>query len=371
MHVLYVVTRGDVIGGASMHVLQLAQAVKQAGHSVTVVFGGVDGKIVSMCREAGLETLVLPELIRSLHPWHDLRALFALRRLIKTIQPDLVHLHSSKAALLGRVAAWLCKVPAIVTVHGWPFVHPQSKVSKMFYFILERSMVALTSKFITVSKLDYSIAQQQLKVHQQQLELIHNGIEKDQSFEQVKSDTINAECNVICVARFDIPKDHRTLLLALQQIKHSPWRLKLVGSGPLLAEIKQLAGQLDMSEKIEFLGERSDVAELLTQADLFVLLSLWESLPISIIEAMRAGLPVIASDVGGITELVDDGVSGRVVAPGNIAAAAEALCALITDPSMRHSMSTASKQKFEQQFTAELMLNKTLGCYHQVTKVLQ
>jgi glycosyltransferase involved in cell wall biosynthesis len=371
MHVLYIVTRGDVIGGASMHVLQLAKAVKQSGCSVTLVFGGVDGKIVSMCKEAGLDILVLPQLIRSLSPWHDLAALFALRRLIKKIQPDLVHLHSSKAALLGRLAAWFCAVPAVVTVHGWPFVHPQSKVTKALYFILERSMVAFTAKFITVSKVDYCIALQQLKVQPAQLELIHNGIENDQSFAPIKSDTINAECNIICVARFDVPKDHRTLLLALKQINHIPWRLRLVGSGPLLAETKQLAGQLGMSEKVEFLGERSDVAELLTQADLFVLLSHWESLPISIIEAMRAGLPVIASNVGGITELVDDGISGRVVSAGNISEAADALCSLISNSSLRQSMSTASQQKFLQQFTADLMLSKTLGCYQQVTKVIQ
>jgi len=371
MHVLYSVTRGDAIGGASMHVLQLAKAVKQSGCSVTLVFGGVDGKIVSMCKEAGLDTIVLPQLVRSLHPWYDLAALFALRKLIKKIQPDLVHLHSSKAALLGRIAAWLCKVPAIVTVHGWPFVHPQSKVSKAVYFILERSMVAFTAKFITVSKVDYCIALQQLKVQPAQLELIHNGIENDQSFAPIKSDTINAECSIICVARFETQKDHRTLLLALKQISHIPWRLRLVGSGPLLAETKQLAGQLGMSEKVEFLGERSDVAELLTQADLFVLLSHWESLPISIIEAMRAGLPVIASNVGGITELVDDGVSGRVVSAGNISEAADALCALITNSSLRQSMSQASQQKFVQQFTADLMLRKTLDCYQQVTKVIQ
>ncbi len=354
-----------------MHVLQLAKAVKQSGCSVTLVFGGVDGKIVSICKENGLDTIVLPQLIRSLHPWHDLAALFALRKLIKSIQPDLVHLHSSKAALLGRIAAWLSKVPAIVTVHGWPFVHPQSKVSKAIYFILERSMVALTAKFITVSKVDYDIALQQLKVLPQQLILIHNGIENDQSFAPVKSDTIKKGCSIISVARFETQKDHRTLLFALQQIKHIPWQLRLIGSGPLLAEIKQLAGQLGMSEKVEFLGERSDVAELLTQADLFVLLSHWESLPISIIEAMRAGLPVIASNVGGITELVDDGVSGLVVSAGNIPEASDALRSLITDPALRQSMSEASKQKFSQHFTADLMLSKTLACYHHVTKVMQ
>lgn len=371
MHVLYVVTRGDAIGGASMHVLQLATAVKQAGCGVTVVFGGVDGKIVSMCKDAGLETKVVPQLVRSLQPWHDLKALFALRGIIKRLKPDVVHLHSSKASLLGRIAAWLCKVPAVVTVHGWPFVHPQSKMSKAVYFFLERSMVAFTAKFIAVSTVDYEVALQKLKVQPQKIELIHNGVENDLSFTPVKSDTIKKECSIISVARFETQKDHRTLLLALQQINHMPWHLKLVGSGPLLIEIKQLAGQLDMSDKVEFLGERSDVAELLTQADLFVLLSHWESLPISIIEAMRAGLPVIASNVGGITELVEDGISGLVVSVGSISEAANALCALISNSSIRQSMSEASHQRFLNHFTADLMLNKTLGCYHQVTKVMQ
>ncbi len=371
MHLLYVVTRGDVIGGASMHVLQLATAVKQSGCAVTVVFGGVEGKIVAMCKDAGLDTIVLPSLVRALRPWQDLKALFALRQLIKRIQPDLVHLHSAKAALLGRIAAWLCKVPALVTVHGWPFVNPQSRVSRLFYLTLERAMVALTAKFITVSAVDYQVAVHQLKVPPGQLALIHNGIDNKLSCVRIKSDTITTKCSIICVARFDVPKDHRTLLLALQQVNPMLWHLKLVGSGPLLAEIKQLAGQLGMSENVEFLGERSDVAELLTQADLFVLLSHWESLPISIIEAMRAGLPVIASNVGGITELVDDGISGKVVAAGSISEAADALRTLISDARLRQSMSEQSKQKFLRQFTADLMLRKTLGCYQQLVKVMQ
>lgn len=371
MHVLYVVTRGDAIGGASMHVLQLAKAVKQSGHSVTLVFGGVEGKIVAMCKDAGLNTVLLPQLVRSLHPWHDVVALFQLRRLFSTLKPDLVHLHSSKAALLGRIASYLCAIPAVVTIHGWPFVHPQSKVSKTLYFILERSMVALTAKFIMVSQVDYDIAHQQLAVQMQQLELIHNGIEYDQSFATGKSDTINQQCSMICVARFETQKDHRTLLLALQQIKNLPWSLKLVGSGPLLEETKKLAGQLSVSEKVEFLGERSDVASLLKQADLFVLLSHWESLPISIIEAMRAGLPVIASKVGGVAELVDDAISGRLVAAGDISEAAAALRSLITDPALRRSMSKASTAKFLQNFTADLMLQKTLNCYQQLAKVKQ
>jgi glycosyltransferase involved in cell wall biosynthesis len=371
MHVLYIVTRGDAIGGASMHVLQLARSVAQSGHQVTLLFGGVEGKIVGMCKEAGLETMVLPQLLRSLHPWHDLMVLFQLRALIKKINPDIVHLHSAKAALLGRIASYLCAIPAVVTIHGWPFVHPQSKVSKTLYFILERSMVALTAKFITVSQVDYDIARQRLAVQMQQLELIHNGIEYDQSFATGKSDTINQQCSIICVARFETQKDHRTLLLALQQIKSLPWSLKLVGSGPLLEETKKLAGQLSVSEKVEFLGERSDVASLLEQADLFVLLSHWESLPISIIEAMRAGLPVIASKVGGVAELVDDGISGKLVTAGDISEAAAALRSLITDPALRHSMSNASTAKFLQNFTAELMLQKTLNCYQQLAKVKQ
>ena len=371
MHVLYVVTRGDAIGGASMHVMQLATAAKRSGCTVTVVFGGVEGKIVTMCRQAGLETKVLPQLVRSLQPWHDLKALFVLRGIIKRLKPDVVHLHSSKASLLGRIAAWLCRVPAVVTVHGWPFVHPQSKASKAVYFFLERSMVAFTAKFIAVSAVDYDIASQQLKVPPQKLELIHNGIENDLSFTPIKSDNINNKCSIISVARFETQKDHRTLLLALHRINYMPWHLKLVGSGPLLTEMRQLAGQLGMSEKIEFLGERSDVAELLIQADLFVLISHWESLPISIIEAMRAGLPVIASDVGGIKELVDDGISGLVVSAGNVSEATEALRSLISNSSLRQSMAKASYQKFSNHFTADLMLNKTLGCYHQVTKVMQ
>ena len=118
------------------------------------------------------------------------------------------------------------------------------------------------------------------------------------------------------VARFEPQKDHPSLLKALARLRNHAWRLELIGEGPLLERTRDLARSLGIADRVEFLGQRSDVAERLATSQVYVLSSNWEGFPRSILEAMRAGLPVVASDVAGVSEAVVDGVTGYVVPRG-------------------------------------------------------
>ncbi|MHC5717067.1 MAG: glycosyltransferase, partial [Nostoc sp.] len=144
--------------------------------------------------------------------------------------------------------------------------------------------------------------------------------------------------------------------------------LDLVGSGPSLESCKALAQSLGIAEQVSFLGDRTDVPDLLAQSQIFILSTHYEGLPISILEAMRAGLPVVATSVNGIPEEVEHGKTGLLVPRKDVQALANALQTLIQSPDLRQQMGEAGRQKFEQEFTVERMINETKAVYEKIFK---
>lgn len=362
MKILYVVTRGDVIGGASMHVLELAGEMQRSGHDVHVLLGAGD-VVAQLASQRGLTVLIEPLLLREIAPWQDLRCLFRLRALLRQLQPDVLHLHSAKAGLLGRIVAKWCRVPVVYSVHGWSFSMYQGFKARSFRLI-ERLLLPLTDRLVLVCQRDVDIARDQLGARGEQMVLVHNGIMETPVKPKFAegSDTV---CRIISVARFEEPKDQRTLIKAMSRLLPSQWQLVFVGDGPTLTDCRQLASDLALSN-IEFLGERSDVADLLSSADVFVLSSFSESLPVSVIEAMRAGLPVIASNVGGMAELIQEGHNGFLVAAGDVNDFSQKLDTLIADPCLRQQMGAFARSKFEAKFTLQQNSNLLMHLYNQL-----
>jgi glycosyltransferase involved in cell wall biosynthesis len=167
------------------------------------------------------------------------------------------------------------------------------------------------------------------------------------------------------VARFIEGKDHDLLLRAFARIPKGP-RLRLVGDGPTRATVESLAHELGIQEQVDFLGNRDDVASLLATSDVFVLASRSEMLPISILEAMRAGLPVIASDVGGVGEAIAHNENGFLVPSGSVSALAQALTDLTNDHAIRLRMGQAGRQRFTRQFLSSSMQERTRRIYWDV-----
>jgi glycosyltransferase involved in cell wall biosynthesis len=170
------------------------------------------------------------------------------------------------------------------------------------------------------------------------------------------------------VARFKEQKDQTTLLEAIAQLENKEIHLDLIGSGSLLESCQKLARSLGIAERISFCGARTDVPELLAQAQIFVLSTHYEGLPISILEAMRAGLPVVATSVNGIPELVDHGTTGFLVPRADVKALALALKTLTEFPALRQSMGEAGRQKFLQEFTVESMIASIEAVYQKILK---
>ena len=173
---------------------------------------------------------------------------------------------------------------------------------------------------------------------------------------------------VAMVARFEPQKDYACLLRALAGVA-GPWRAVLVGDGPTRPAAEALARELGIAERVSFLGSRDDVAGILASAHVFALATRWEGLPITILEAMRAGLPVVASDVGGVSEAVLEGENGFVVPSGDPDRLGNRIDQLCAGAALRNRMGATSRRRFEAEFTLERMLTATAAVYDGILRV--
>jgi glycosyltransferase involved in cell wall biosynthesis len=360
MKVLYIITKANEIGGAQIHLRDISLQLKKDGHDVNVLVGE-NGMLVDKLLSEGINVDVIPTLVRKISPVKDMQAFFKVRTKIKKIAPDIIGLHSSKAGIIGRLAAFGLKIPVVFTAHGWAFANGVSEKSKKVYILIEKFLSPLVSKIITVSAQDKLLAIKYNVASNEKQIVIHNGMPDIISSEEVKKDS---ECiSIISIARFSHQKDHDTLIRALANIENINWKLNLVGKGPAMAQSKAKVKSLNLSSKVSFLGERDDIAALLHASDVFVLSTNWEGLPLSIIEAMRASLPVIATDVGGVSELVEDGVNGFLVDNKNVVQLKEALEKLLTNSQLRYELGQAARVKYLEDFTFDKMYSSTLNVY--------
>lgn len=363
MKIVYVITRSDAIGGAHVHVRDLACALLQRGHEVTVLVGG-RGPFTGELEVRGVPYRSLVHLVRPIRPGTDLRGAVELRRALAELRSDLVSTHSSKAGWLGRMAARSLGIPVVFTAHGWAFTEGVPERERRLYALAERLAAPFADRIITVSEYDRELALRYRVACAKKLVRVHNGMpDIDPAYRSrpgVQPPTL------VMVARFEPQKDHLTLFRALTELRELSWELELIGDGPLWETMRVEAQRLGLGERVAFLGARKDVAERLGKAQAFVLVSNWEGFPRSILEAMRAGLPVVASDVGGVREAVVDGETGFLVPRGDVAILCDRLRRLLQDPGMRVRMGTAGRRRYERHFTFEQMLDKTLKVYEEV-----
>ncbi|MEY0174298.1 glycosyltransferase family 4 protein [Providencia rettgeri] len=367
MKIVYVITKADEIGGAQTHVKDLAILFKNDGHDVTVIVGE-EGIFTKQLRENAITTIILSELQRNISIFKDLYCTIKLRKLIKSINPDIVTLHSSKAGIIGRLSLMFTSIPVVFTAHGWAFTDGIPAHKKYIFIFIEKIFSYLADKIITVSNKDKELAIKYRVSTPSQQVVIHNGI-SDILLEECKQSKLATDnIQLISVARFSKQKDHITLFHALKEMHNQNWHLTLVGKGPLLNQMINLANVLGLTDNISFLGEREDVKDLLRISDIFVLSTNWEGLPISIIEAMSVKLPIISTDVGGVNELVSDEVNGYLIDPKNISQLAKKIDFLILNEEKREQFGLNSRNLFLEKFNINSMYIKTKNTYEVIIK---
>lgn len=359
MKILQIITRMDSIGGAQRHVVELSRAAVARGHELHLAYGGE--MALPHDELSGITLHATPSLVRPIAPWKDLKALNALRKLIKKLEPDLVATHSTKAGILGRYAAWAAGVPDVHTVHGWSLCFSGSRSKKLLYSQIEGKTHRLATGVICVSEFDLGHALQ-LGLKASRMKLIYNGRPDASLSEKQMSD--DAALRIVSVGRLAWPKQPEQLLRFL--VGEPDVYLDLVGDGPHEQATRELAVNLGVSDRIIFHGHVDDIYPILQRADIFVLVSDWEGFPMSTLEAMSAGLPTVVSSVGGAPEAVEHGTTGYTIPRGDESTLHKRLAELVSDAAQRETMGRNARELFERKFRLETMVGKTLAFYSEV-----
>ena len=335
---LMLITLSELGGAQTAVALLLPGLVGE--FEVTLAAQG-SGPLRDAAEAAGARYVELRHVRRPIDPWHDALALAELTRLCRRLRPDIVHVHSSKMGVLGRLAGRLARVDIrVLTVHGWSFAAYNGLTRRLFVWI-ERLMRPVTTTVVCVSEATRQEGLAARTCDPQRTVVVHNAVDV-RSFSPTTR--LGGTAEVVGVGRFAYPKDFTTLLEAVRLVD-APCHLRLAGDGPGLAAVAAEVGRQGLSGRVELLGARADIPELLAHSDVFVLSSRSEGFPVSVLEAMAAGLPVVATDVGGVAEAVEDGESGLLVPATDAEALARALERLLADGELRRRLGAAGRAR--------------------------
>ena len=346
-------------------VLPLMRALRDRGHEV--VGASAPGALLDIARDEGFRIVELP-LARSVSPRAQMEAYAAIRRLLRRERFDLVHAHMPISGFLARLAAREARVPRIAyTCHGFLFNQPGPMLRRAASLAMEFAAAKVTDRFLTVSEAEAQDARR-LWIHPG---AVAAGNGRDPALfrpdagarARVRAELGVAEgrCVAICVSRLVRHKGHPELLAAMRDVPDA--ELWVVGErlasdhGPSLEAAFEACG---LGVRLRRLGSRTDVAGLLAAADIFVLPSHFEGLPMSVIEAMLCGLPVVATDIRGPREQVVDGQTGLLVPPGTVAPLARALRTLAGDPALRRRYGQAGLARARRLYAEEAVLERTV-----------
>lgn len=363
MRIVQLITHMHEVGGAQIHVRDLSTRLARDGHYVSILYGA-EKKLADELYVKEIEYIPVKRLIRNMHVTKDIIAFLEIRKSLKQLTPDIVAIHSSKAGILGRLACWTLRIPFVFTAHGWAFTEGVEKNKQIIYRKVEKWVGKITKKVISVCDYDRILALQHRVLPSTKLITIHNGVIDQNRFTSKQLGT-NEMVKILMVARFDKPKNQLELLQALSQIRELNWYMIFAGDGRLKEQAAQFVQEHNLGHKVTFLGNHSNVPEILMDADIFALTSSWEGLPLSILEAMAHGLPIVASNVGGVKEAVRNDENGFLI-HHNLP---ELLSILIENPMLRQKMGAKSREIYETSFTFERMYNQTLLTYKHLIKL--
>jgi len=343
---LIVITLAE-IGGAQTYVAGLLPALSDS-FEVTVAAWG-PGPLIDACRANDIPFVPLRHVRRPLSPVHDLLGLFELIGLMRRLRPQIVHANSSKAGVLARLAAAATRVPIrIFTVHGWAF-KAHSGLAARLYLAADRLMRPLTTMTICVSETERAAGLAMRTCRAERTTVIRNAVE----LQPARPEPAGGPPLVLGVGRLKAPKDFGTLVHAMALLPTDSCRLRVAGDGPERTALSEEIQALGLAGTVELLGDRDDVAELLRRSHVFVLSSRSEGMPMSVLEAMATGVPVVASAVGGLPELVVEEETGLLVEPGDEKALAGAIASLLDDPELRRKLGSAGHARARDLFDLE------------------
>lgn len=346
---------GRSAGGIARHVAEISAALD-----------GVNGLSIDIAGPRDLPVAMPKDVIELEIPDGPLghrRARSNIRTILDAIRPQVVHAHGLRAGIDSAIAAKGSSAYVVVTVHNLVRPEVSGRLKAVAFKPAERLVVGRADRVLAVSR---DIAEALSSDGDDKIEVLHLGVESgkppQRSPEAVRRELgLKGEDRVIVTA--SRLSSQKALDVMLEAMVHVEATLVVAGEGPLDRELRAMADDLGIGDRVMFLGFRSDVADLIAAADVFSLSSVWEGVPLAAMEAVQLGIPVVATDVGGTGELITDRVSGRLVRPRDAAALAAALRDVLADEDARSVYVASARATLASDFSTERMLERLRAIY--------
>lgn len=356
-------------GGVRRHIIDIVNHINLSKYTMYIIYGAercdsVFRKEISSLEKKGIHIVGLSSFTREISPLKDLKSLIFLIWLIIKVKPDIIHCHSSKAGALGRLAGFLTgKKSLVYTPHGYAIQAPYlNKIKAFFYWIVEKILAKITAITINVSYGEKKFAVTKGILKENQSIVILNGIENNNTYNR------NNDHHVLVIgtiARFDAQKDPYTFYEIAKRfvLSYPNVIFKYYGDGELKQDIEIKIKNDNLEDKIILPGFVENPISALCELDIFISTSLHEGMPYSLIEACSVGLPIIATDVTGNNEIVQDNYNGYLFPSGNIDIAVEKIKNLIINPETMNLFGKRSKQIYIEKFKIDTMIEKLEAIY--------
>lgn len=363
MKIMQVIGGGEK-GGSRSHILELCQGLGSAGHRAEIVCF-LEDAVAASARERAIPVTVFP-----MGNILDLTVVRRMREHILRERPDIMHTHGVRGNFVGRLASRGTGVPVVTTVHSSVYQDYSHPLKKMLYHRIEKMTRGYTGSFIAVSR---SLARELEEdgIDPGKINVVYNGISPGFT-DSGQGRPLREELGIhphlpilISIGRLEEVKNQDMLLRVFARLKEkgSPFHGVLVGDGPLRLSLEQAAKRLGIEDCVSFLGFRKDIFRLLSQSDIFLLTSRMEGLPVTLLEAMAAGTPVVVTEVGGMPEVIEMACNGFTAPGEDVEQFADRVSDLLGDMELRERMADNGKKALREHFSHEKFITGTLEVY--------
>jgi len=386
LKIVHIITR-LILGGAQENTLITCKELAERGYDVTLITGpaiGPEGELLEQTKNQKYKTIVVDEMIREIHPLKDLISYYKIKKHLEELQPDIVHTHSAKAGILGRLAADKLKtqnpkLKIVHTIHGLAFHPYQKELINKVYVAIEKMAANRTDFFISVAD---AMTQQALAAgigRSEQYVTAYSAIEEDNFLTPLPQEQLKEfrrkyfipedAVVLITVARLFKLKGHEYIIESAKELSQRfPQAVWLfVGNGNLAEHFKILVRHLGLAQKIKFTGllPPSQIPLAIQASDILVHCSLREGLARTLPQAMLCGKPVVSFDIDGAKEVVNEN-TGRLIEPKNIEQLIKACAELIENKQLREKLGAAGQESVKEKFSPKVMVDKIEHIYQKL-----
>ena len=375
---IFIIQSRLVIGGPAKQTVLLSRALRKYDYDTVLISGSGDKhekQLFDFIKEDDFQFHIIKEMGREIHFYDEITSFIKLCLYIRKYRPLIVHTNTAKAGAIGRIAGWVMRVPVLIhTFHGHVFHDYFSPIKTKVFIWLERMLSKISDIIIVISPLQYKDIVEVYRVSPpQKTRIIPLGFELDE-FIAISPKNLNAldrEVTTIGIVGRLVPiKNHKFAIEVVERLlkKGNNIKLKIIGDGELKEELNAFIQKRQLNDHIQITGWVLDVVEIYKEIDILILTSKNEGTPVTIIEANASGLPVVATNVGGVADIIKDGENGFLVEPGDIDTFTERLERLVKDVSLRKAMGEKGLKVVSEKYRQERLINDIKNLYDEILR---